>query len=326
MAGNKNKTKRFLLIVLVFLIFLLVSVFVAAAFLLYTNNTDEKVGVIPLMRKSVPELTNFAILGVVGDGTRTEMIVVGSFNSVSGAVNIISIPRDTYVQMPEERLDILRAEGGWAPDDGVMKINEVYGLAGKKNGIGVAVAQLEELLGIKIDYRAKVDLTAFRHIVDAIGGVEFNVPQRIYYNNPEQNLYIDLYPGIQILNGEQAECLVLYRISDKENAISSGYDEDDVQRVKMQQEFIREFISQAISNQSLWSTSGALVTTIFKYVETDFGIIDATKYVGSVKGFSSSNINFETLPSDVTDINGQSFVIKREPDASQMIENIFGQH
>ena len=320
-----DKTKKFLLLTLIF--FCIGMLGVVVAFWLYLLGLDESEDIFTSLapKVAIARRTNFAILGVDGDGTRTDTVIVGSYNRDTGAIDIISIPRDTYVKMPEERLAILRTEGKWVPADGVMKINAVHSLAGKEHGVAFAVAQLEELLGIRIDYSAKVNLAAFRHIVDAIGGVEFDVPQRMYYRDPEQNLYIDLHPGLQRLNGEQAEGLVRYRISDRQNPISPGYSQGDLERVRVQQAFMKEFISQAMSKQSLLSTTGALFTAILKYVETDFNIVDAFKYIGSIKDFSTNNVNLMTLPGDPTYIRGQSYVLIREPDASEMLESIFGE-
>ena len=54
-------------------------------------------------------------------------------------------------------------------------------------------------------------INGFRNIIDAIGGVEFDVPIRMFYNDPEQNLHIDLQKGKQLLNGKKAEMLVRFR-------------------------------------------------------------------------------------------------------------------
>lgn len=321
----KNKIKSFLTVTII--CFCAGTLGLAAAFWLYVQSLSENSGLFSVSASEPDRAkrTNFAILGVDDDGTRTDTIMVGSYNRDTGTVDIISIPRDTYVEMPEERLQVLRAEGRWVPTDGVMKINAVHSLAGKEHGVAFAVAQLEELLGIQIDYSAKLDLAAFRHLVDAIGGVVFDVPQRMYYRDPEQGLYIDLQPGFQTLNGEQAEQLVRYRKADNHNPISSGYAEGDLQRVKVQQAFVKEFISQAMAKKNLLSATGALITTIFQYVETDFGIADIPKYLGDLKNFSSDNINLMTMPGDAAYIRGQSYVMIREPDMRDMLEVIFGE-
>jgi len=321
----KNKLKKFLVITVV--CFCAGMLGLSAGLWFYIQGLDENAGAFPVKaaEPSVAKRTNFAILGVDDDGTRTDTIIVGSYNSDTGAIDIISIPRDTYVEMPEERLAILRAEGRWVPAGGAMKMNEVHSIAGKAHGMVFAVTQLEELLGIKIDYSARVDLDAFRYVVDAIGGVEFDVPQRMYYRDPIQGLHIDLHPGLQTLNGEQAEGLVRYRMADRQNPISPGYVEGDLQRVKVQQAFVKAFISQAMEKQNLLSTTGALITTLFKYVETDFGIMDVPRYIGSLRNFSPDNISSMTLPGDAAYIRGRSYVLIREPDASDMLESIFGE-
>ncbi|MCL2699592.1 MAG: LCP family protein [Defluviitaleaceae bacterium] len=324
LKGSKA-LKKFLLIILFCVSAGVIGL--GAGLWIYIHNADGGGITIPAFgtEPSVPARTNFAILGVDDDGTRTDTIMTGSFNSETGAIDLISIPRDTYVEMPEERMAILRAEGRWVPAGGVMKMNQVHHYAGPEHGLAFAVAQLEDLLGITIDYSARVNLVAFRHIVDALGGVEFDVPQRMFYRDPCQALVIDLQPGLQVLNGEQAEGLVRYRMADKYNPISPGYVEADLQRVRVQQAFLSALISQAMERRNLLTATGAFVTAIFRYVDTDFGVADVPKYITSLRNFSQDNISAMTLPVDNTRIRGQSFVQKREPDASEMLESIFGE-
>ena len=78
-----------------------------------------------------------------------------------------------------------------------------------------------------------VNLEAFRETVDLVGGVEFDVPQDMYYQDPTQNLHIDLKAGKQLLDGEKAMELVRFR---------KGYASQDIQRTKVQQEFLNDMI------------------------------------------------------------------------------------
>ena len=81
------------------------------------------------------------------------------------------------------------------------------------------------MLGFEVDGYVEVNLEAFVEIIDLMGGVTFDVPQRMYYSDPSQNLYIDLYPGEQTLTGDQAIGVVRYR---------SGYAAGDIRRTEVQ--------------------------------------------------------------------------------------------
>ena len=114
-------------------------------------------------------------------GLNTDTIMVARFDCDNHTANIVSIPRDTLVNVP------------WA----VKKVNSVYGSA----GIDGLVTEIEDLVGFGIDSYAVVNTYVFQQIIDCIGGVYFDVPIYMYYDDPEQDLHISLAPGYQLLNG-----------------------------------------------------------------------------------------------------------------------------
>lgn len=244
-----------------------------------------------------PEKTNFALLGLDEGGTRTDVMMVGQFDAETGKICLISVPRDTYAEIPPEGKLILEENGIKVPSG--MKINAVssYGSRlGKEKGIEFAVAQLEHMFEINIDYYAAVDVEAFRFVVDEVGGITFDVPQRMYYNDPAQNLYIDLYPGEQLLNGEQAEGLVRYRKADLSNPISEGYPMADITRVQVQQNFMKAFLTQVVNKKTIIANAPALLSAAIKYVKTDFTAADLPKYIKYAKNINADNIQTATIP------------------------------
>mgnify|MGYP001516003828 CR=1 FL=1 len=115
---------------------------------------------------------------------RADTIMLGCFDTNNKTATLVSIPRDTLVLRNGKN----------------SKINAVYG-----NGKGEAMAQaVSELLGVPVDYYVSVDLDAFGAIVKAIGGVYFDVPIDMNYDDPYQDLHIHLEKGYQKLNAEQA--------------------------------------------------------------------------------------------------------------------------
>ena len=245
--------------------------------------------------KPPPERTNFVIFGVDDGGTRTDAIMVGCFNSKAKTIDLISVPRDTYAVIPKERRDILKEQGYYCPADGVMKINAVHHYA-RDMGVDFAVKQLEELMGISIEFYVKIDLDALKFIVDEIGGVEFDVPQRMYYTDPAQGLYIDLQPGLQTLNGSQAEGLVRYRKADIFNPLSNGYPMSDLTRVEVQQNFVKAVVSQVLNGSDKVAGVSALFSASLKYVKTNVQLSDISAYFSYVKGIGSDDIRVHTMP------------------------------
>ena len=269
--------------------------------------------------------TTFLILATDADKTRSDVMIAGCFNSETGKIDLVSIPRDTYTTLSQDKIDMLKEHKRPVPSGGVCKINEVTAYGGSKDNFGSLLAQkcVEELLGIKIDYYVRFDLKGFQNIVEKMGGVEFNVPQRMYYNDDAQNLHIDLYPGLQKLNGKQAEQLVRYRKKDEQNPISPGYPRGDLDRIDVQHEFLRAFISQACSRENLFTNAAALIDTLISYVQTDVTPVDALKYVKYVNSITADSINTYMMPGEDKTYNGVSYVFKNDAEIKAMVDPIF---
>jgi LCP family protein required for cell wall assembly len=118
--------------------------------------------------------------------------VMAAVQVENGITRITQVPRDTYVE---------------TPNHGVLKANALYGLIGP-----AAVKQeVSALLGQPIERHLKVNLAAVNKVADALGGVEVDVPKRMYYVDNSQGLYIDLDPGLQVLKGEKLEGFLRFR-------------------------------------------------------------------------------------------------------------------
>lgn len=261
---------------------------------------------------SVPERTNFLIAGVDKNESLTDVIMVGSFESSTGDVHILSVPRDTFITLEKEKLNKLKAIGKSAPRN--MKINAINVYAGEEYGMEFLKSEVEEILGVKIDYYVKVDLEGFRAIVDTIGGVEFDVPAGgLYYSDPTQNLYINLRGGKQLLNGKDAEGLVRFR---------KGYVSQDIQRTKVQQDFLKEFVKQLLQKETIKSNLVDLVSNFFKYVDTNFKVDDMAKYVSVIDKISADKIVTDTLPGEPTSIDGISYFMFDQKGTKELV-NVF---
>jgi len=110
----------------------------------------------------------------------------------NGTTELIQVPRDTFVETSEF---------------GVVKANALYAFG----GIDALKNELASLLDAPVDRYVRVNLRAVEHLAAALGGVEVDVPKRMYYVDNAQNLYIDLYPGRQLLKGEQLEGFLRFR-------------------------------------------------------------------------------------------------------------------
>ena len=159
-----------------------------------------------------------------------------------------------------------------------------------------------------------IDTAGFREVVDAIGGIDFDVPKRLYYNDPGQNLYIDLYPGMQHLNGKQAEGLVRYR---------KGYADQDITRMKTQQEFLKVFLETVLSKENLRNNLSSLANSFMQYVETDITVGDISKYINIASSIDTSKVKSSVLPSEGGMIDGAYYFEIDEEEAKKVIDEYF---
>lgn len=178
------------------------------------------------------------LLGVADQGG-SDTIMLGVFDTGAKTASLISIPRDTVV----------RYNGSYS------KINAVYSYGGV-DGVRDCVS---EMLAVPIDYYVSVNTRAFREIVNEIGGVYFNVPVRMDYEDPYGDLYIHIAPGYQLLNGRQAEGVVRCR---------SCYASADIGRAATQRAFLVALAKQTVTLSNVTKVT-SLINILNTYVESD---------------------------------------------------------
>ena len=217
----------------------------------------------------------FLLVGTDQDDGNTDTLMVVSYDTKEQDINIMSIPRDTMIN---EKWDI-------------KKINSIYSRTG--NSIDSLANRIQKLIGFKPDFYVKVELEMFVELVDLVEGVEFDVPQDMNYDDPWQDLHIHLKKGVQTLNGEDAMGLVRFR----------RYSEGDIQRVEVQQNFIKALIKECLSIKH-WGKIKAYIDLAMKNVETDLDSGSVVWFAANVLGLNGApalNMNDVytcTLPGD----------------------------
>jgi len=241
-------------------------------------------------KKNDDKVVNFAMLGVDEEGIRTDVIMVASLNKKTKKVNIVSVPRDTMIVLESNIIENM-AYGYNIPANKTVKLTEVHSYAGKEYAIEFTLYELERLLGIHIDHYAKVNTLAFRNIVDEFGGVEFDVPYDMDYEDPTQNLKIHLRKGMQLLDGKKAEQLVRFR----------GYINGDIDRIRVQQSFLEAFLNKVLDKKYMsdFDVISGIIKNIFEFVETDMSLAETLKYIKIAKNYDSYSFNMETLQGEL---------------------------
>ncbi len=269
---TKPLIKKIILLGLAFGIFFGVGTGLASLFNHYTKipattKEEEKAAI-------EGERTNILLLGVdAREGekhSRADTIILASIDPDLNKVALVSIPRDTRVNI-----------GG--SSDKICVAN-YYG------GPRYTKKVVESLLDTTVDYYVEMDFKGFKKIVDTLGGVNINVPCRMY--KPSED--IDLKPGQKKLDGRGALAFVRYR----------GYTQGDIQRTAMQQTFIKALAAEVLQAKTI-PRLPKLIRELNDYVDTDMKISDALRLAGWAAGFESDSVIAQTLPGSFYDIRDQ---------------------
>ena len=275
----------------VFFISLICFSLIVAGGLFWLNGsiTDGRVDasdIFKILSNDKDDRINVLVLGL--ENTRSDTIMIASYDTKNRTGDVISIPRDTYID-----------RDGFI-NDGNNKINSVYSVKGIE-GLSEIILNIT---GIKIDKYVTIDYDGVRAAVDAIGGVEVDVPFHMRYTDPyaDPPLDINIEPGKQLIKGDRAMEFLRFRKTNY--AGYSGYSNGDIGRVEAQQGFVKAAIKKALSFKL-----PLVVKEVYPYVDTDFTLTEATSLaVGSI-GLSAENVNFHTLPGTAQTRNGISFYI-----------------
>ncbi len=228
------------------------------------------------------EITTVAVFGVDRDGYRTDVNMLVFFHHKTGEIDIVSIPRDTKVKIPDDIFkEINEIRSGVKQNERINAI-PAYVSASRRNEVSVSV--LENVFGVDVDYYVNMDLDGFKYIVDEIGPIEIDIPRDMRYDDPVQDLHINLKAGLQEINGAQAEMLIRYR---------KGYANADIGRIEMQHEFMKAFMEELLKPENRFNMVGILDTVFFN-VTTDFK--DAVDYLIYLDDISVDKISMQTLP------------------------------
>ena len=241
---------------------------------------------------------NLMLLGLDGDETRCDVIMLLNFDPDTSSLNLLSIARDTRVRYGR----------------GYRKINSLYS-AGKEK---LVADEICEITGLPVHYYITADFRGFRKIIDTLGGVEFYVPFRMKYDDPTQDLHINLKKGKQLLDGRKAEMLVRYR---KGNLRGQGYIEGDIGRIRMQQDFIRALIDQKLNFQYI-SKADDIFAIVRENVKTNIELSDIARYLPSVARIKEDSIKTFVLPGEshlISDV--WWYIYDREQTADLIAEN-----
>ena len=329
---NKNNKKKksvvgkiFKFILLLLLIAIIVYVInFAIQYFKHTKNMEGKeydplsavaLGIDPQKLKEVERL-NVLILGESGipgeDYKLTDSIMVASYNPQTQQASLLSIPRDTYVGKKDKNTATPNYLASY-------KINTVY-----RNGTNIpeTIECVNNITGLNLDKYLLIDTDAIIEVVDAIGGVTFDVPIDMDYDDPAQDLHIHLKAGEQLIDGEKAEQLLRFRHNNDGTSYPSEYGDNDIGRMRTQREFIQVTAKQLLRVENVTKVLN-LMDIVFKNVKTNLDMETLKYYIPYIFKFNTSNIVSDTLPGTPEKCNGIWIYTANKTQTKQVIEDLF---
>ena len=224
-------------------------------------------------------------------GNHTDVMMLVSFNTQTSQVNVLQIPRDSYIIL----------------GNGYQRINVLYAVY----GVDGFMEQLQKIFGVEIDNYFIVKTKGFRQIIDIIGGVKMNVPYDMNYDDEEQGLSIHLKAGMQTLNGVQAEGFVRFRKS---------YIEGDQGRMKAQRLFFAALTDQLLDSMTVEKVT-KMLPTIAENLRTDCSVSQMISYATAALKVDMENIHIYTVPGEPSP--GHSFWMMYGPETINLINKYF---
>ena len=315
---NKKKKKKIWKRILLIVILILLIAGSCFAYKVYKNGWGVSgmlatvVGHDENTKKNLGEF-KCLILGISTDQEGSELtdtIMVASYNPNTQKATLLSIPRDTYTGKNPARATAYE------------KINALYS---RKHRPDETLKAVNEITGLNIEYYVVVKTEALIKLVDVIGGVDFNVPIDMDYDDVTQDLHIHLKAGQQHLNGDQAEQLVRFRHNNDGTSYPSEYGDNDIGRMRTQREFIMQVIKQTAQPGNIFKI-GQILDVAEENVITNINFDVAKDYVPYAVEFNTENLLTATLPGTVPSLNrtnGVSIYVHDEEETEKLIQELF---
>ncbi|NBV41739.1 LytR family transcriptional regulator [bacterium] len=247
---------------------------------------------ITLMPKTKLNGVNVLVVGIdnTADVQRSDTIMVLHLDASKNRIGVLSIPRDTRVNIPGV---------------GLTKINHAYAYG----GISLLRHTVVEFLSVPVDYTIKVNLDGIQSLVDQVGGVVVDVPKNMYYMDQAGDLYIDLKKGRQSLNGHQAMEYLRFRHDNN----------SDIGRIKRQQDFIRSLADRVVELGDK-AELPQIISKLSASVETDMSNRQMAGLAVQFRDALEANqIDVGTIPGTVALVAGVSYW---KPDITLMDQTI----
>ncbi|MCA0314757.1 MAG: LCP family protein [Candidatus Melainabacteria bacterium] len=222
---------------------------------------------------------------------RSDTIMVGRLDPLANTLRVISIPRDTLVDIP---------------GNGTQKINAANAIGGPD----LAKATISNFLDTPIEHYVVLNVHGLVDLVNELGGITVEVPKRMQYMDWTAKLKIDLEPGVHTLTGNQAMGFVRFR----HDALG------DIGRVQRQEIFLRAVLDKALKPES-WKHIPKLIEIAQNYISTDLSAQEILEMANFVRGVPKSNQLLTMMPGNFSP--GGDWAVERS-DVRRMVARLMG--
>lgn len=315
---KEKKKKGIFSKILIFLLIILIVFAGLIVYRVYENGGGMKGLLLTAVGHDKNTLENLEelqvlVLGISTDisAKLTDTIMVASYNPKTQKASLLSIPRDTFTGSSETNAN------------SYDKINAAY-----QKGIDNILEKVNKITGLNLKYYVVVDTEALIKFVDTIGGVEFDVPEDLYYEDPTQDLVIDLKKGVQVLNGDKAEQLLRYRKDNNgSSAYSSEYGRDDFGRMRTQREFIAAVVEQTIQAKNILKIK-EIMDIVYEYVDTNLSLSVLKDYVPYAIDINTSEIQMAAIPGEsarIPENTGLWFFKVDKKQSAELMEELYSE-
>lgn len=310
-SKTKKKKKSGLLRIFGLLILILVIVVAVFAIQVQQNGGGLKGFLLTTLGANKKDLEDLDTIYVLALGVSTDLnsnltdtIMLCGYNPKTNQAMMLSIPRDTFIGKNKNS-----AKGN-------DKINSLYA-----KGVDKTVEAVEELTGIDIDYYAVINNDLLIKMVDVVGGVQFEVPIDMDYDDPTQDLHIHLKKGMQMIDGEKAEQLLRFRHNNDGSSYPYEYGDNDYGRMRTQREFMKATMSQAIQPSNMLKYKD-LLDAVMDNLETNMDKNEILPYVPYMLDLDFDNIRTEQLPGESELCNKVWVYIHSKKQTTALVEDL----
>lgn len=293
-------------------LFILLIIIVAAGLFAYRVHQNggglrgilaTAIGHTPETVKTLPKM--YCLL--LGESqTLTDTIIIAEYDPQMQQASLLSIPRDTFVGDNKNNAD------------SYDKINAIY----ENGGPEKLLKKVNQLTGLNIQYYLRVDTNAFKELVDEIGGVTFDVPIDMKYDDNKQNLHINLKAGVQLLDGDKAEQVVRFRHNNDWTTYPSSYGTEDLGRMRTQREFLKALAKQTFKVENILKINNIL-DIADKYVQTNLNFDYLKDYVPYIVEFDMDKLQMQHLPGVSAVASRLWFYFADEAKTAEIIDKFF---